>query len=104
MFVPSVIDSNNVWPNTKAKTKVKSYHNYIRKAMARKQFLWRFHRNNPSNALIYECYRKAESKGRTLIFKLEVIKENAIINSNNFGSFYNMLIANFQTIVVLVRC
>ena len=39
LFVPSVIDRNNVRPNTKAKTKVKFYPNYICKAMARKQSL-----------------------------------------------------------------
>ena len=87
-FAPSVIDSNNFRPNTKAKTKVKSYRNYKRKAMARKQSLWRLHRNNPSNSLIYESYHKAESKCCILIFKLEVKQENAIINSNNLGSFY----------------
>ena len=72
LFVPSVIDSSNVRPNTKAKMKDKSYPNYIHKAMARKQRLWRIYHKNPINALIYESYRKAESKFRTLIFKLEV--------------------------------
>ena len=39
LFVPSVIHSNKVRPDTKAKTKVIAYPNYIRKAMARKQCL-----------------------------------------------------------------
>ena len=84
--------------------KAKFYPNYIRKAMARKQRLWRIHHKNPSNALIYESYRKAESKYRTSIFKLEVKKENSIINSTNLGSFYKYVIANCQTIEVLLRC
>ena len=73
LFVPSVIDNNNVRQDTKVKTKVKSYPNYINKA--RKQCLWRLYRTNPSNALIYESHRKAESKCITLIFKLEVKKK-----------------------------
>ena len=84
--------------------KAKFYPNYIRKAMARKQRLFRILHKNPINALIYESHRKAESKYRTLIFKLEVKKENAIINSTNLGSLYKYVIANWQTILVLIRC
>ena len=68
--------------------KAKSYPNYIHKAMARKQRLCRIQHKNPINALVYESYHKAESKLRTLIFKREVKKENAIINITNLGSIY----------------
>ena len=98
------MDSNNVRPDTKAKTKVKSYLNYIRKAMARKQCLWRLHRNNPRNAFIYESYSKAESKCRTLILKKEVKKENSIIYSNYLVSFYKYADSKLSNHRVLARC
>ena len=73
--------------------------------MSRKQCLWRLHRNNPCNALIYESYRKAEPKCCTLIFKMKVRKENVIFNSNNLGSFYkyaNRKLSNHRGIGTLL--
>ena len=64
------------------------------------------YRNNPSNASIYESYSKAESKFRTLIFKLEVKKENAIVNSNKLSSFYkyaNSKLSNHRGIGTLLH-
>jgi len=63
----------------------------IRSALAREQCLWRQHKAEPNNIVLYNSYKHAEVRSSGLIAKHEIRRENKVIQTNNVGKFYRFV-------------
>ena len=72
------------------KTFKKWYPSGTKRAIARKRCLWRQHKA-PCDGTMEVAYRKAAPIQKQLIHKFELKNEQKVIESNNVGSFYNLV-------------
>jgi len=68
-----------------------NYPRNIKQEIARKRCLWRQHKLNPSDSVIYNNYRAAHKACNQLIRDFEVKRERDVIDANNLGKFYSFV-------------
>jgi len=79
--VPSV-------PNKSRLPAPRRYHRHIRVLFSRKRAVWRQYKNDRSNQILKAKYDRISDDCRAAVKQYEIVKENAVINSNNLGNFY----------------